>query len=569
MPLSPTPRPNFLIIIADDLGYTDLSCFGSEIQTPHIDSIARDGSQMTDFHTAAACSPTRSMLLTGTDNHIAGLGQLNEFIRSSAPHQGKPGHEGYLNDKVVTMAELLSDDGYQTFLSGKWHLGLTLDTAPSARGFQRTYSLLPGCANHYGYEPQLEERIPRFFETAVAALHEEDGKYVKELPVDFYSTDAYTDKMVNYLDTRDRDRPFLGYLAFSAPHWPLQSSKTDRERYRGNYDDGPDALRRKRLDRLKKLGLIAKDVDAWPVVINEVKPWNAMTDLERAKSSKAMETYAGMVTSLDRGVGRVLDTLKRNGDYDNTVILFMSDNGAEGASYEAIPVMGPNIMAHIEKYYNNSLDNIGEKDSFVWYGARWAAAATAPSRLWKMHPTQGGIKVPAILSGPCIPNRIDDEFCTVMDILPTFLEMAGTKHRKTYRGKQVASIRGESMVPHLVNDSIIHDAEYVTGWELIGQAAIRKGKWKIVWLASPKGLEKWELFDIKNDPGEVHDLSASHPDVMVEMIAHWQQYKEETGSVGLRSEITDDMADDTAWMKYEKQTSWNIAREVRGDSNGI
>jgi arylsulfatase A-like enzyme len=557
-------RPNFLLIVADDLGYSDLSCFGSEIPTPNIDSVAKDGSLLSDFYTAAACSPTRSMLLTGTDNHIAGLGQMHEFIRRNRKYQGRPGHEGYLNDSVVTLQEILSESGYETMISGKWHLGLTPDTAPSARGFQRSFSLLPGCANHYGYEPQLEEgeNIPAFIETTVVALHEEDGKYVKKLPEGFYSTDAYTDKMLHYLTTRDRKKPFFAYLPYAAPHWPMQAHKADRETFRGLYDEGPDALRLRRLEGLRKCGIIDEDCTVWPVHIPEQKKWEDLTDLERRKSARAMETFAGMVLAMDRGIGRVLEQLKQDGDYENTIIVFMSDNGAEGTSMEAIPVVGPSIAAHIEKYYDNSLENIGEEDSYTWYGGRWATAATAPSKLWKMMPTQGGIKVPAIISGPGIPKGvIDDCFMTVMDILPSFLELAQTPHQTTWKGRSVAPVRGETLIPHFKKSAPVHAADYVMGWELTGQAAIRKGNLKIVWLASPRGENRWELFDVKKDPGETNDLSRSHPDVLKEMLKHWEEYKRETGTVGLRTDVVDEMKDDTLWMKFEKSTSWRIARQ--------
>jgi len=273
-----------------------------------------------------------------------------------------------------------------------------------------------------------------------------------------------------------------------------------------------------------------------------------------------METFAAMVFAMDRGIGQVLDQLKRDGDYENTTIVFLSDNGAEGASFEAAPVVGPNLAAHIEKYYDNSLENIGERDSYVWYGGRWASAATAPSKLWKMLPTQGGIKVPAIISGPGIPKSvIDHDFVTVMDVLPTLLELADVPQRTVWNGKSVAPVRGASLLPHFRTGVPVHGEDYVMGWELTGQAAIRKGNWKIVWLARPRGENRWELFDIKNDPGETIDLSGSHPEVMKEMVDHWEEYKAETGTVGLRTDVVDEMKDDTLWMKYEKAASRRIA----------
>ena len=287
---------------ADDLGYTDISSYGSEIQTPNIDSLlSSQGSlKFTSFHVAAACSPTRAMLMTGTDHHVTGLGQLSEFVRGSPAHQGRPGHEGYLNDRVVALPELLRDGGYHTIMTGKWHLGLKPQYSPQARGFEKSFALLPGCANHYGYEPQYErlDEPPRFFETAVAALHMENGEYVQKLPDDFYSSDYYATKMVQYLSERteeEREKPFLSYLAFSAPHWPLQAPKESMEKYRGMYNDGPGALRLRRLERLKDLRMVDRDVVPHPVVAatNEPPEWGEMTAEERAKSARSMEAYAG------------------------------------------------------------------------------------------------------------------------------------------------------------------------------------------------------------------------------------------------------------------------------------
>ena len=367
------PRPNFLIIVADDLGFSDLGCFGSEIETPNLDSIGRLGTRFTDFHTAAACSPTRSMLLSGTDHHITGLGQLAEYTRHSPAHQGKAGHEGYLTDNIATLPEVLRDGGYHTLMSGKWHLGLKPEHAPCARGFSQSFALLPGCANHYGWEPQLEHSSdqPKFMETAVAALHIENDLYVdnRTLPKDFYSSDFYTDKLLEYLHERPKDKPFFAYLPFSAPHWPLQAPKENMSKYRGVYAEGPDALRKSRLMGLKKEGLTPENVTAHPFVADEVPEWDVMNAETRAKSSRAMEAFAGMVDRMDYNIGRVLNFLERDNLMNDTMILFMSDNGAEGASYEALPIVGDEIVAHIEKYYNNSIDNIGRKNSYVWYAS--------------------------------------------------------------------------------------------------------------------------------------------------------------------------------------------------------
>ena len=602
-------RPNFLVIVADDLGFSDCGCFGSEIQTPNIDALAAEGNALryTNYYVAAACSPTRSMLMTGeilapnvasqsrklvliiepgTDHHIAGLGQLQEITRASPAHAGQPGHEGYLNSKVVALPELLSDGGYFTCMSGKWHLGLKPEHHPVKRGFKKSFALLPGCANHYGYEPQYDNPASepdKFFETATRALHAEDDIILDRLPEGFYSSDAYADKLISYLDDRTEEeerQPFFAYLPFSAPHWPLQAPKEVCDKYRGFYDAGPEVLRQRRLRRLRELGMVDPGVEAHPVVITDGTPenWKELPDHIRQASSRAMEVYAGMVDRMDWNIGRVVEHLKRTGEYDNTFVLFMSDNGAEGASYEATPLVGDSIMAHIEKYYDNSLENIGRSDSFVWYGCRWAQAATAPSRLFKMHSTEGGCRVPLVVKPPTnlassassSTGIISDVFCTVMDIVPTCLELAGLKHPTNYKGREIAPLRGRSWVNFLSlahsgpksNDRAneIHGQDYVMGFEIAGSGAIRRGDWKITFVPAPRGPQRWELFNIRKDPGEVHDLAEEMPGILQQMLALWEEYKAETGAVGVVGEfptviqgkgsVIDEMDDPYAWIKY-------------------
>ncbi|EXA30170.1 arylsulfatase [Fusarium oxysporum f. sp. pisi HDV247] len=588
---SPSTRPNFLVIVADDLGFSDCGCYGSEIQTPNIDRIASEvgGIRFTEFHVAAACSPTRSMLMTGTDHHIAGLGQLQEITRSSPAHKGKPGHEGYLNERVVALPELLRDGGYFTCMSGKWHLGLKPEHHPNKRGFKKSLALLPGCANHYAYEPEYQDpksEPGKFFETAVRALHAEDGRFLaeSELGPDWYSSDGYADKLLNYLSGRteeERQQPFFAYLPFSAPHWPLQAPKETCDKYRGFYDEGPEALRQKRLQRLKELGLIDESVVPHPVttVPGEPAEWDQLDDETRAASARAMEVYAGMVDRMDWNIGRVIQHLKDNNEYDNTVILFMSDNGAEGASYEAFPLVGTTIMEHVHKYYDNSLENIGRGNSFVWYGSRWAQAATAPSRLYKMFSTEGGCRVPLVVkptaeaASKAKGSVVTDAFCTVMDIVPTILEYAGLGHPDTYAGRPVMPLRGKSwksfldQLDKMARSSPIHDKDYVAGFEVAGSGALRRGDWKITYVPKPKGPQRWELFNIKRDPGETNDLAEAEPELMVEMLKLWEEYKNEVGVVGLAGEfpgmagkqgaqqdtIKDEMEDPYSWIKYIKR----------------
>ncbi|KAF2764350.1 alkaline phosphatase-like protein [Teratosphaeria nubilosa] len=587
--LGGSKRPNFLVIVADDLGFSDLSCFGGEIRTPNLDKLAKNGLRFTDFHAAAACSPSRAMIMTGTDHHIAGLGNLIEWTNksgqnapsegeskhwSTAPQRGMPGYEGYLNERVVALPELLRDAGYLTLMAGKWHLGLTPERFPHKRGFERSFAHLPACSNHYAYEPQREgnDQIPEFMTMSFISLHAEDGEYVKKLPEGWYSSNGYGDKMLSYLKDRNErhdERPFFGYFPFTAPHWPLQAPDEYIAHYKGVYDEGPDVLRKKRLQRMKEMGLCPKDVEPHPVVADEVKPWSEMTDTEKAKSCKAMEVFAAMVECIDSNVGKVVDYLEETGELDNTFICFMSDNGAEGAAYEAYPIVQGSMIQHLQKYYDNSLENLGRGNSFIWYGPRWAQAATAPSRLYKAFTTEGGVRVPFLAKFPKSfspkvgQDAITNQFSTVMDLAPTLLQMAGVQHpspdgKGTYQGRQVVSMRGRSMVPFLTGSShSIHPADHITGWETCGRAAVRCGDYKIVFIPKPKGPEKWQLYNLAKDPGEVHDLADQDPERLQRMIKMWDQYVLETGVVPLAPalgqwlEAMEAQMPEDVWIEYE------------------
>ncbi|CAK7202845.1 hypothetical protein SEUCBS139899_005572 [Sporothrix eucalyptigena] len=582
-------RPNFLVIVADDLGFSDIGSFGGEIHTPNLDKLAGNGIRFTDFHAAAACSPSRAMIMTGTDHHIAGLGNLIEWTNisgqndpngtmSTAVQRGMPGYEGYLNERVAAVPEILRDSGYETLMAGKWHLGLTPEHSPKARGFTRSFAHLPACSNHYAYEPQLrdQDQTPEFMTMSFIALHSEDGQYVKKLPGDWYSSNGYGDKMLQYLKDRnerkeagEEQQPFFGYLPFTAPHWPLQAPPDLVKKYRGVYDEGPDALRLKRLENLKKLGMVSQDVEPHPVVAEEVKEWADLTDEERANSCRAMEVFAAMVECIDQNVGKVVDYLEATGELDNTFVCFLSDNGAEGAAYEAYPIVQSSMIGHLQKYYNNHIDNLGNGDSFIWYGPRWAQAATAPSRLYKAYTTEGGVRVPFLVkppvgaswnqAGDANPGSITHQFSTVMDLVPTILDMAGVQHpAPTYQGREVVPMRGKSMVPFLSSKSErIHDKEFIQGWETCGRAAVRKGDWKIVFIPKPKGTEKWQLYNLAKDPGEIHDLAEQEPARLKDLIELWDQYVLETGVVPLSPELgkwiaaMEEQMPENAWIEYE------------------
>lgn len=525
---------NILLIVVDDLGFSDIGAFGSEIETPRLDAIAQEGVRLTDFHSAPACSPTRAMLLTGVDHHLAGLGTMAE---ASLPQfQGAPGYEGYLNDRVACVAELLHDAGYRTVMSGKWHLGHTLDRAPHTRGFERSFALLPGAADHFGRN-EVDHGRGKFL------LYAEDGKQVTELPPGFYSSDYFTTRLLEFLGEEEDDpRPFFAYLPFSAPHFPLQAPDAEIAKYKGLYDDGPGALRERRLARLKDLGLVATDTTVHPVVADGLE-WDALDDAERAASARTMEVYAAMVDRIDQNVGRVVDHLKRTGRYENTLIVFLSDNGAEGAIVEAMPIIGPVFAKLIAEHCDNSLDNLGRPGSYCWYGPRWAQAATAPSRLFKAYTTEGGIRVPAIIRTPggLRAGEISDVFSTVKDIAPTLLEYAGAEHPGAeYHGRPVLPISGRTLLPWLSGDvAQVHPDDASAGWELFGRRAIRDGGWKAVYGPADGGRPRWQLYDLARDRGETVDLAAVHPEKLDALLAQWEAYAAENGVLEAPSNIFD------------------------------
>jgi arylsulfatase A-like enzyme len=523
-------RPNFLVIVADDLGFSDVGAFGGEIATPHLDRLAHDGLRLTDFHSAATCSPTRAMLLSGTDHHIAGIGTMAEAM--GPRHEGRPGYEGYLNFDVVPVMELLRDAGYLTLMSGKWHLGLTRETSPWARGFTRSFSLLPGAANHFASSPDTRSDPPQ---PKLKTIYVEDDRAIPELPPDFYSSDGFTDKLLEYLGERqDKSQPFFAYLAFTAPHWPLQAPDDLIAKYRGRYDSGPEALRTERLARLGALGLCRPDVVPHPIVARTAE-WAQLSPKERRVSARSMEVYAAMVERMDWNIGRVVAALTKSGELDDTFILFLSDNGAEGVLLEAAPLFGDRFMQHIARHYDNRLENIGRPNSFVWYGPRWAQAATAPSRLYKTFTTEGGIRVVSFIRYPAVARRqgIGEAFSTVMDVAPTLLDLAGVSHPGTeYRGRSVAVMRGRSMLPYLNGETeAVHAADEAVGWELFGRFGIRRGTWKAVRIPPPNGPGAWQLYDLARDPGETDDLAESHPDELAELLRLWEEYVASTGTL--------------------------------------
>ena len=527
-------RPNILLIVADDLGYSDLGSYGGEINTPVLDQLAQQGMRYTDFYVSPTCSVTRSMLLSGTDNHIAGLGNMAETM---APNQvGQPGYEGVLNKRVASVAELLQDNGYHTYMVGKWHLGRKPDQIPHARGFERDFSTLVGGGSYFDDGWNISWQIPKMPYT-------EDGRPVKKLPKDFYATKAYTDKTIQFIEEGRKDnKPFFAYMAYTAPHGPLHLPDDWLRRYKNRYDEGWDAIRQQRLARMRELGIVDKGANAADRLFFLPRS-TTLTPAVRVLQGRTMELYAGMVEYMDDQIGRVFDYLKEIGEYDNTVVIFISDNGAEGNNLRAMVAgqMGSFGFLHaMNNFAEDGHNSLGRKGTFAEYGAAWAQVSSAPFRIYKGWVSEGGIRSPLIISGPGVKGAgglNKKAVLHVMDIAPTILELAGIKHPANYKGREIEPMQGKSWVGMLEGDTQSpRTSDDWLGWELFGNRAIRQGDWKITWLYQPLGTEDWQLFNLAEDLGEQQDLSNRFPKKRKQLIALWDEYVKTNGVIiGVRS----------------------------------
>lgn len=514
-------RPNIVIILADDLGYSDMGCFGSEIRTPNFDALASDGVRFTNFYTHATCSPTRSILLTGVDTHLNGLGNMDEW---TAPNQrGVPGYEGYLNNRVATLPSLLRDSGYHTYMVGKWHLGKAPGQIPAARGFERDFSLLDGAGSYWD--------MTNFTGASPKSVFTEDGRYLKELPKDYYATKTYTDKLIGFIDANHADgKPFFAYVAHQAPHDPYHLPQEWRSRHVGQYDKGWDAVRQERLKRQIEMGITPAGTRLsermWfvpdPVVL---------APASRALLGKKMELYAGMVENMDFHVGRLIEHLKKIGEYQNTIFIVFGDNGAEGsdlfASIAGTP--GTRDFLYAAIHWSQTNPNAwGDPGSYVAYGPMWAQVSMTPFSQYKGWLAEGGIRNALIVSGPPVKRAkgsLNHGLMHVADIMPTLLELAGTHYPESQDGHELPALIGKSWTQVLAGQAESpRDARDYLGWELFGNRAVRQGDWKLRWEWKPFGKGDWELFDLATDPAERTDLAAKRPDKVKALLALWRDY---------------------------------------------
>lgn len=498
--------PNILLIMADDMGYSDLSCFGGEISTPNIDQLATEGLRFSQFYNAARCCPTRSSLLTGLYPHQAGMGGMvvTDGVRPDGAYQG------YLSRNSITIAEVLKQQGYYTAASGKWHVGEKPENWPLERGFDNYYGLISGAANFFDITRAKWEGVKRYFAV-------DSTEYIPDSE-DFYMTTALTENAIKFLKIADsKEQPFFLYLPYTAPHWPLHALQEDIDLYRGKYAEGWDVLREKRYKRMVEMGLIDK---SWPLSDRDprVPSWESLSEEQKEKSELLMSIYAAQIHRMDQGIGEVMEQLEVMGESENTIVFFLSDNGAS----EEYEILG-------KDFWGNFWDGDavpGSGDSYHSYGAAWANLSNTPFRQYKKQIHEGGISTPLIVKWP---GHIKDEGSIthkanhIIDIMATICDITGAAYPESYNGNTIIPLAGRSFAPLLKGESLAdHKALY---WEHQGNRAIREGNWKLV---SLKGKD-WELYNLSTDRSEMNDLISGEQERAERMKVMYKEWADELG----------------------------------------
>ncbi len=500
VPLIPLPKPNIILMMVDDMGWSDIGCYGGEIPTPNLDRLAKGGLRFKQFYNTGRCCPTRASLLTGLYAHQAGIGQMAEDPENpEAFHWGTPGYQGYLNRNCVTLAEVLKTNGYRTYMTGKWHVGMHgAEKQPLQRGFDRYYGILAGATSYL--KPQ-----------GGRGVWLDNQKLDSPTDPNYYTTDAFTDQGIEFLKAQKTDEPFFWYLAYNAPHWPLHAKPQDIARFKDTYQVGWDKIRQQRLDRQKKMGLIDPN---WGFSERDsrVRPWDKLSQTEQDTVAYRMAVYAAQVYAVDYNVGKVLDYLESRKMMDNTMIIFLADNGACAENYHEL---GSAPFSRI-----NDPDFSGA----VSYGIGWANASNTPFFEYKVKPYEGGIATPMIVHSPRLPKNRRGKFTNqighLIDFMPTIVEASGATYPATFHnGQTITPMQGRSLMGVIEKDSPM-DREYLF-WEHQTYCAVRKGDFKMV-----KKIEEpaWQLFDLKNDRTERHNIAAQHPELVREMGQKWQEW---------------------------------------------
>jgi arylsulfatase A-like enzyme len=540
-------RPNILLILVDDLGYSDLGCYGSDIKTPSLDKLAHQGVIFSDFYVSSLCAPTRAMLLTGVDNHQNGLGTMppghteNQYLQ--------PGYEGSLNNQVVALPEIMRDNGYHTYMSGKWHLGHHEENYPANRGFEKSFAFLGGGSGHFSNAFALgpgEEPV---------TFYVRNKNIVEKLPDDFYSTKNFTDEMIHYILEQEDDSPFFAYLAYTAPHDPLHVPDEYLDKYTGVYDAGYEQIKKDRLGRMKKLGIVDESIPYNPGT-GKFPQWEDLDDNEKKTQARKMEIFAAMIENLDHHIGRVIDTLKKTGKYENTIFIFLSDNGANPK--EAVFYPG-NSKEFLAENFDNSYANLGKSNSFISQGGAWAEVSNTPFTYFKTTTGEGGIHAPLIISGPNVKirNLASNTGMHVCDIFPTVLDFAGVSRPDNYNGNELAPLYGFSAMKFLAGDNVQVRNTTINPllFEMIECRAIIKGKWKAMMLQAPYANEPiWQLYDLSIDPLEKNDLALQEPEKLEELIKDWDEYANDVGYIKAEGEFLINKIGPEEFYKYESRS---------------
>jgi len=508
-------KPNVVLILIDDSGLMDLGSFGGEARTPNIDKLAAAGTMFTNMHASPVCAPSRAMLLTGTDSHLAGVANLPEFLPEE--YQTKPGYEGVLNDRVQTIATRLKEADYNTYMTGKWHLGHDEKTLPSKRGFDRTFILGGSGASNYdshGYLPM--KPVAHWYE---------DGQEV-ELPEEFYSSKTYVDKIIEFHEEEQRkDNPFFTYIAFQAIHAPIQAPKEFVDHYKETYKTGWNDLRQKRFEKAKELGFIPENVpftDAFP----QFRKWEELSEKERESHSTSMAVTAGMLEAMDYHIGRYMEYLIQEGLMENTIFIVTSDNGPDGADYTQ------GLIWARRNGYHTDFDKHGGKGFFGFIGPEFGNAISSPFSYFKYYTGEGGIRVPLIFSGINIPkNQRRNAFTFITDIAPTIYDIVGIP---IMASEGFAPITGKSIYKTLYDPSIpVYGAEDGVGLEAAESSAYFLNGYKIVKNNVPLGDMEWHLYNLENDPSEIYDLAHQEPETLQKLLAAYEAYAKNVGVLAM------------------------------------
>jgi arylsulfatase len=534
LPVAVLPkRPNIVLIMSDDMGYSDIGCYGGEIKTPNLDKLAAGGVRMTQFYNTARCCPTRASLLTGLYPHQTGVGHM-------VNDRGQDGYRGDLNNNCVTIAQVLNQAGYATYMAGKWHVTKysrpegPKSNWPRNRGFDRFYGTIHGAGSYW--EPSSLVR-----DDTMITLGTDREYQPKET---YYYTDAISDNACRYINEHDAAKPFFMYVAYTAAHWPMHARERDIARYKGKYDEGYDAIRRRRLAKMKTLGVVKPDAEISP----QAGVWGKIED--KKWEAACMEVYAAMVDSMDQGIGRIIKSLKDKGLFDNTIIFYLQDNGGcaedcgrqgkpnprkDKPSFAPVPPDQQLYFGSVPKQTRDGWEvrsghvMPGPADTHIGYGKNWANVSNTPFREYKHWVHEGGISTPLIAHWPEVikdGGHLRHQPGHLIDIMATCVDAAGATYPSLYKGQDILPVEGKSLLPALIkNESVQREAIY---WEHEGNRAIRRNKWKLV----AKGRKgKWELYDVEADRSELHDLSDQQPERVKEMAVMWQAYAERTGVI--------------------------------------